>query len=165
MGPFPKSKNCEYIFLAVDYVSKWVKAMPCRAADAKNSKKCLKRQYFHDSEFREWWLVMEALTSLTRTFTSTCWSMGSITTSLLHTTLRQVANQKHWTNRSRIFCRRRSMRWGLHRKIDYLMHYGPTEWRIKHHLGCHHINWSMETPVIYLLSLNQRLTGLSSDGT
>jgi hypothetical protein len=39
MGPFPKSKNCEYILVAVDYVSKWVEAMPCRAADAKHSKK------------------------------------------------------------------------------------------------------------------------------
>jgi transposase InsO family protein len=39
MGPFPKSKNCEYILVAVDYVSKWVEAMPCRNADARNSKK------------------------------------------------------------------------------------------------------------------------------
>ena len=39
MGLFPKSKNYEYILVAVDYVSKWVEAMPCRAADAKNSNK------------------------------------------------------------------------------------------------------------------------------
>jgi transposase InsO family protein len=39
MGPFPKSGNYEYILVAVDYVSKWVEAMPCRAADSKNSKK------------------------------------------------------------------------------------------------------------------------------
>ena len=37
-GPFLKSKNCEYILVVVDYVSKWVEAMPYRAADAKNSK-------------------------------------------------------------------------------------------------------------------------------
>ena len=140
MRLFPKSKSYEYILVAVDYVSKWVEAMPCKAANAKNSKKgmgislqempchwpttsrlsssmfgelitwdhfqnrrtmntswwkltmspnglkpchrellmqrtprrCLKRQYFHDSEFQEWWLVMESLTSLTRTFTTTC---------------------------------------------------------------------------------------------
>jgi hypothetical protein len=29
MGPFPKSEGCEYILLAVDYVSKWVEALPC----------------------------------------------------------------------------------------------------------------------------------------
>jgi hypothetical protein len=39
MGPFPKSKNYEYILVVVDYVFKWVEAMPCRAADAKHSKK------------------------------------------------------------------------------------------------------------------------------
>jgi hypothetical protein len=39
MGPFPKLKNYEYILVAVDYVSKWVKVMPCRAANAKNCKK------------------------------------------------------------------------------------------------------------------------------
>ena len=34
MGPFLKSHDCEYILVAVDYVSKWVEALPCRAADA-----------------------------------------------------------------------------------------------------------------------------------
>jgi transposase InsO family protein len=39
MGPFPKSKNCKHILVVVDYVSKWVEAMPCRAADSRSSKK------------------------------------------------------------------------------------------------------------------------------
>jgi hypothetical protein len=34
MGPFPNSEGCEYILLAVNYVSKWVEALPCRAAEA-----------------------------------------------------------------------------------------------------------------------------------
>ena len=46
MGPFPKSKNCEYILVVVDYVSKWVEAMPCRAVDAKNSKKMFEETIF-----------------------------------------------------------------------------------------------------------------------
>jgi hypothetical protein len=46
MGPFPKLKNYEYILEAVDYVSKWVEAMPCRAADAKNSKKMFEETIF-----------------------------------------------------------------------------------------------------------------------
>jgi hypothetical protein len=46
MGPFPKSKNYEYILVAVDYVSKWVEAMPCRAADARNSKKMFEEIIF-----------------------------------------------------------------------------------------------------------------------
>jgi hypothetical protein len=46
MGPFPKSKNYEYILVAVDYVSKWVEAMPCRATDARNSKKMFEEIIF-----------------------------------------------------------------------------------------------------------------------
>ena len=39
MGPFPKLGDYDYILVAVDYVSKWVEAMPCRAADSKNAKR------------------------------------------------------------------------------------------------------------------------------
>ena len=39
MGPFPKSGDAEYILVAVDYVSKWVEALPCRSNDAKHSRK------------------------------------------------------------------------------------------------------------------------------
>jgi transposase InsO family protein len=45
MGPFPKSNDCEYILVAVDYVSKWVEALPCWAADSKHAKKM-----FHDGD-------------------------------------------------------------------------------------------------------------------
>jgi hypothetical protein len=37
MRPFPKSHDSEYILVAVDYVSKWVEALACRAADAKHA--------------------------------------------------------------------------------------------------------------------------------
>ena len=39
MGPFPKSRDAEYILVAVDYVSKWVEALPCWAADSRHAKK------------------------------------------------------------------------------------------------------------------------------
>ena len=39
MGPFPKSHNREYILVTMDYVSKWVEAMPCKAVDAKHTHK------------------------------------------------------------------------------------------------------------------------------
>ena len=35
MGPFPQSNNNLYILLAVDYVSKWVLAIPAHTNDAK----------------------------------------------------------------------------------------------------------------------------------
>ena len=39
MGPFTKSKNYEYILVAVDYVSKWAEAIPCRTIDSKHAKR------------------------------------------------------------------------------------------------------------------------------
>jgi hypothetical protein len=46
MGSFLKSKNSEYILVAVDYVSKCVKALPCGATDSKNSKKMFEEVIF-----------------------------------------------------------------------------------------------------------------------
>ena len=42
MGPFPKSNSYEYILVAVDYVSKWVEAIPSRTNDHKVVIKFLK---------------------------------------------------------------------------------------------------------------------------
>jgi hypothetical protein len=39
MGPFPNSEGCKYILVVVDYVSKWVEALPCQAANAMHSKR------------------------------------------------------------------------------------------------------------------------------
>jgi len=37
MGPFQKFHDSEYILIAIDYVSKWMEALPCRATDAKHA--------------------------------------------------------------------------------------------------------------------------------
>ena len=42
MGPFPKSNKFEYILVAVDYVSKWVEAIPTWTNDHKVVLKFLK---------------------------------------------------------------------------------------------------------------------------
>ncbi|XP_066341827.1 uncharacterized protein [Miscanthus floridulus] len=39
MGPFQKSQDCEYIFVAINYVSKCVEALPCQAAEARHAMK------------------------------------------------------------------------------------------------------------------------------
>jgi len=46
MGPFPKSHDSEYIMIAINYVSKWVEALPCRATNAKHA-----RRMFHEVIF------------------------------------------------------------------------------------------------------------------
>ena len=46
MGPFPNSFENQYILLAVDYVSKWVEAIPSRTNDNKAIIKFLKENIF-----------------------------------------------------------------------------------------------------------------------
>ena len=46
MGPFPSSFGYVYILVGVDYVSKWVEAVPCKAADHRVVLKFLKENIF-----------------------------------------------------------------------------------------------------------------------
>ena len=46
IGPFPTSFEYTYILVGVDYVSKWVESMPCRAEDHKAVLKFLKENIF-----------------------------------------------------------------------------------------------------------------------
>ncbi|RVW66465.1 putative mitochondrial protein [Vitis vinifera] len=46
MGPFPMSFGYSYILVGVDYVSKWVKAVPCKHNDHKVVLKFLKENIF-----------------------------------------------------------------------------------------------------------------------
>ena len=46
IGPFPTSLGYTYILVGVEYVSKWVEAMPCRAEDHKVVLKLLKENIF-----------------------------------------------------------------------------------------------------------------------
>jgi hypothetical protein len=46
MGPFLNSEGCEYILVVVDYVSKYVQALPCWVADVMHSKRMLHKVIF-----------------------------------------------------------------------------------------------------------------------
>ena len=46
MGPFPSSFGYIYILVGVDYVSKWVEAVPCKAVDHRLVLKFLKENIF-----------------------------------------------------------------------------------------------------------------------
>jgi hypothetical protein len=46
MGPFPSSKGYTHILVGVDYVTKWVEAIPTKSADGETSLKMLKDVIF-----------------------------------------------------------------------------------------------------------------------
>ena len=46
MGPFPTSFWYSYIFVGVDYVSKWVEVIPCKTNDHRVVLKFLKENVF-----------------------------------------------------------------------------------------------------------------------
>ena len=48
MGPFPSSFENEYILLAVEYVSKWLEAIPSRTNEAKVAVKFLRESILLD---------------------------------------------------------------------------------------------------------------------
>ena len=45
MGPFPASNGYTNILVAVDYVTKWVEAIPTSSVDHNTSVKCLKKSF------------------------------------------------------------------------------------------------------------------------
>ena len=47
MGPFSNSFGNQYIFIAVDYMSKWVEAIPIKTNDNKIVVKFLKKNIFY----------------------------------------------------------------------------------------------------------------------
>jgi hypothetical protein len=53
MGPFKNSFGFEYILVMVDYVSKWVEAIPCRKASMEESITMIKNVIFPVSVHRE----------------------------------------------------------------------------------------------------------------
>ena len=48
MGPFSSSLGYKYILVMVDYVSKWVEAIPTLTNDARVVKKCLRKSFSLD---------------------------------------------------------------------------------------------------------------------
>ena len=50
MGPFPSSNGYTHILVAVDYVTKWVEAIPTSSVDHNTSIKMLKKLFFRGLE-------------------------------------------------------------------------------------------------------------------
>ena len=140
MGPFPKSKNYEYILVAVDYVSKWVEAMPCKATDAKNSKKMFEETIF--PRFRVPRMVIsDGETHFTNKNFHNYLSKHGIHHNVATPYHPQTSGQAKTSNKQikNILQKTINEMWTAWK--DRLPDaYGLTERPIKHHLGCHHIN-------------------------
>ena len=50
MGPFPASNGYTHILVAVDYMTKWVEAIPTSSVDHNTLLRCLKRLFFRGLE-------------------------------------------------------------------------------------------------------------------
>jgi hypothetical protein len=102
MGPFPISEGFEYILVAVNYVSKWIEALPYQVADAMHSKKM-----FYEVIFPRYGVPIIVIsdgdhTSLIRHSEKLSRKLELITGLPLHITLRRVVKKKHRTSKSRI---------------------------------------------------------------
>jgi hypothetical protein len=106
MGSFPKFEGCEYILVAVNYVSKWVEALPCQATDALHSKKM-----FHEVIFPRFGVPLIIIRDggshfIDRTFRKALAEVGVDHRLPLFITLKQVVRQKPQMSKSRISFRR-----------------------------------------------------------
>jgi len=138
--------------VAVDYVSKWIEAMPCRTANAKHSKRMFEEIIFPRFGVPRM-VISDGGTHFTDKNFHNYLSRHGIchnVTTLYHP---QTSGQEETSNKQiKNILQKTVNEMGTAWKIDYPMHYGLTEWPIKHHLECHHINWSMEIPIINLSS-------------
>ena len=50
MGPFPSSNGYTHILVVVDYVTKWVEAIPTSSADHNPLLRCLNKLFFRGLE-------------------------------------------------------------------------------------------------------------------
>ena len=133
MGPFQKSHDSKYILIAVDYVSKWVETLACRAADAKHA-----RKMFHEVIFPRFGTPRMVISDggshfIDRTFRAFLKELGAKHNIATHTNLNPAVRQKLQINKSKISCRRQSMTWGRDGRTSFLMHSGHTGQLIKPH--------------------------------
>jgi hypothetical protein len=111
-GPFPKSRQFEYILVAVDYVSKWVEDLPCRAADSNNTKRMFTKIIFPCFGVPCMVISDGGPHSFIGSSDASYPMMESVITFRHHIILKLANKQKHQTSKSRTFCRTLSMRWG-----------------------------------------------------
>ena len=134
MGPFPMSEQCEYILVAMDYVSKWVEALPCVAADSISSKKMFLEIIFPHFGVPRVVISDGGSHFIDKTIRKCLNELGVEHRVQHHTIPKQVVRQRRPISKSRTSYRRWSMPWGRVGKANYPRHYGLIECLTKRQL-------------------------------
>jgi len=132
MGSFPKSGNYEYILVAVDYVSKWAEAIPCRTIDSKHAKRM-----FHEVIFPRFgtpWMVIsdggsQFIDKVFQKYLAEYGVRHNIATPYHPQTSGQVETSNKQIKK---FYKRPLMKWVRDGRTNSLMHFGPTELHTRH---------------------------------
>ncbi|XP_070017740.1 uncharacterized protein [Nicotiana sylvestris] len=106
MGPFVSSYGNTYILVAVDYVSKWVKAVSLPNNEARSVVAFLKKNIFTRFGTPRAIISDGGSHFCNKLLTPYSPSMVSITKSRPLIILKQVVKWKSQTGRSRVFCQR-----------------------------------------------------------
>ena len=145
MGPFVRSQGCEYILVAIDYISKWVEAMPFRAVDAKHA-----RKMFHQIIFPRFgtprMLISDGgshfIDSAFRNFLKELGTRHNIVTPYYP----QTSGQAETSNKQiKSILQKTVNEMGRGWKLKLPMHYGHTVQHTRHPLECH-CNTLIEIP-------------------
>jgi hypothetical protein len=148
MRPFPNSEGCVYILVAANYVSKWVEALPCQAADAMHSKKMFHEVIFlkyevprivisdggsHFIDQRIWKALSEAGVDhrIATPYHPQTSSQAETLNKQIKNILQKTVNQMGRSWRSKL----REALWAY--KMAYKMSIGMTSYRLVYGKTCH----------------------------
>ena len=159
MGTFPASNGYTHILVVVDYVTKWVEAIPTSSADHNTSIKMLKEVIF--SRF--------GVPRYLMTDGGSHFIHGAFRKMLAkYDVNHRIASPYHPQSNGQVELSNRELKLILQKTVidlerigprNLMMHYGPIELHIKILWVCLRIIWFMEKHVTYLLNLNIRHIG------
>ena len=160
MGPFPPSCGYLYILLSVDYVSKWVKAIPTRTNDHKVVLKFIKEHIFSRFGIPHAIISDGGLHFCNRSFENLL-KKYRVTHKVSTAYHPQTNGQAELANREiKHILEKRLLQIAKTGHFDLLMLFGPTVPLLKPFLVCLPIGLFMERLVICQSNWNTGLTGL-----
>ena len=150
MGPFPASNGYTHILVAIDYVTKWVEAIPTSSADHNTSIKMLKEVIFPRFGVPRYLMTDGGSHFIHGAFRKMLakYDVNHRIASPYHP---QSSGQVELSNRElKLICKRLSIDLERIGPRNLMMHNGPIELHIKILWVCLHIKWFMEKHVTSL---------------